>query len=87
MSYFSAPSGYYQVLELCQGGSLAGLLDTREDHILTEEELRGLSRTLTDALIYLRNELVLHRDINPENILITGDGRMVRLHCILAEST
>ncbi|KAI0661363.1 kinase-like domain-containing protein [Cubamyces menziesii] len=76
MSYFSAPSGYYQVLELCQGGSLAGLLDTREDHILTEEELRGLSRTFTDALIYLRKELVLHRDINPENILITGDGRM-----------
>ncbi|KAI0332323.1 kinase-like protein [Cubamyces sp. BRFM 1775] len=76
MSYFGAPSGYYQVLEICQGGSLSELLDAREDHVLTEEELRGMSRSLVDALIYLRNQLVLHRDINPSNILITGDGRV-----------
>ncbi|KAH9895161.1 kinase-like domain-containing protein [Cubamyces lactineus] len=76
ISYFSAPSGYYQVLELCQGGTLFDLLDAREKHVLTEEELRGLSKTLVDALIYLRKELILHRDINPSNILITGDGRV-----------
>ena len=44
---------------------------------LTEEELRGVARTLVDALRYLRGELILHRDIKPTNILLTRDFRLV----------
>lgn len=78
ISTFSAPSGYYQVLELHQEGTLANLLYARASHVLTEPELRGVARTLIDALIYLKKELVLHRDINPSNIMITQHGRIVR---------
>ncbi|EIW63553.1 kinase-like protein, partial [Trametes versicolor FP-101664 SS1] len=43
---------------------------------LAEPELRGVARTLIDALVYLKKELVLHRDINPTNIIITQHGRI-----------
>lgn len=77
-STFRAPSGYYQVLELHQEGTLTEFLHAREPHVLTESELRGLARTLVDALVYLKKELVLHRDINPSQLMITKSGRVVR---------
>lgn len=83
ISVFSAPSGYYQVLELHQEGTLANLLYARASHVLAEPELRGVARMLIDALIYLKKELVLHRDINPSNIMITQHGRIVRHTCLL----
>ncbi|KAL1942059.1 hypothetical protein VTO73DRAFT_6589 [Trametes versicolor] len=76
ISTFSAPSGYYQVLELHQEGTLANLLYARASHVLAEPELRGVTRTLLDVLIYLKKELVLHRDINLSNILVTQHGRI-----------
>ncbi|KAI1794204.1 kinase-like domain-containing protein [Ganoderma leucocontextum] len=78
ISSFSAPSGFYQVLEFCENGSLSGFLHARDAHSLTEEELRGVARALVDALVYLKKERVLHRDIKPSNIFITRDFRLVR---------
>ncbi|KAI0369715.1 kinase-like protein [Pilatotrama ljubarskyi] len=75
ISYFDAPSGHYTVLELCPGGTLEDFLFTRGSP-LAEDELRGVARSLLDALIYLKKELVLHRDINPKQVLITKDGRV-----------
>ncbi|KAG6903124.1 hypothetical protein C0995_004671 [Termitomyces sp. Mi166 len=40
---------------------------------LIESELRSLAKSLADALIYLRKELIVHADINPSNILLTSD--------------
>lgn len=78
ISTFIAPSGYYQVLELHQEGSLANLLYARASHVLAEPELRGVAKTLIDVLIYLKKELVLHRDINLSKIMVTQHGRIVR---------
>lgn len=66
------------MLELHQEGTFANLLYARASHVLAETELRGVARTLIDALIYLKKELVLHRDINPSNIMVTQHGRIVR---------
>ncbi|KAI0769454.1 kinase-like domain-containing protein [Trametes elegans] len=76
ISSFNAPSGYCYVLELCSAGTLSELLESRESRALVEGELRGLVRTLIDGLVYLKKELVLHRDIKPSKIMITEDGRV-----------
>ncbi|PIL36249.1 transporter [Ganoderma sinense ZZ0214-1] len=76
LSSFSAPTGFYQVLEFCENGSLSDFLHARDSHTLTDEELRGVARTLVDALVYLKKEHVLHRDIKPSNVFLTGDFRL-----------
>ncbi|KAI0074018.1 kinase-like protein [Panus rudis PR-1116 ss-1] len=76
LSSFDSPFAHYQVLEYCSNGSLSNILATRLPPVLSEDELRGVSRNLVDALVYLRKELVLHRDIRPSNILINEHWRI-----------
>ena len=77
ISSFPGPSVFYQVTEFCHNGNLEEYLVSRGTRSLTEGELRGVARTLVDALRYLRGELILHRDIKPTNILLTRDFRLV----------
>lgn len=80
LSTFSTPSAHYQVLELCAHGSLLTFLHSRSPQTLSENEVRGVLRTLVDALIYLKKELVVHNNIKPENVLLTHDFRIVSLY-------
>jgi serine/threonine protein kinase len=41
-------------------------------------------KSLVDALLYLRKELVIHRDFKPANILLTQDYRIVLLIRIIS---
>ena len=77
-SCFSTSTAHYHVLELCTGGTISGFLRTRDSSILSESEMRGVMKSLVDALLYLRKECVIHRDIKPANILLTHDYRIVR---------
>jgi Serine/threonine protein kinase len=79
LSTFATPSAHFHVLELCSHGSLSTFLHTRDPPILSEGELRGLLGRLIDALVYLKKELVIHRGIEPSNILLTSDYRIVGL--------
>jgi polo-like kinase 4 len=72
-------------MELCSRGNLSAFLRSRNEPVLSESELRGVVRSLLDALIYLRKELVLHRDIKAANILVTDDYRVVS-HIIGSDS-
>jgi polo-like kinase 4 len=74
---FSNSHAYFQIMELCSRGTLSAFLKSRDPPILQESELRGVIKTLVDALTYLRKERVLHRDIKASNILITDDFRVV----------
>ena len=76
ISFFMAPSGFYQVMGYCKYGSLADFLATRELGVLTEGEVRGIARMLIDTLLYLRKERVLHRDVKPSHLLIASDYRV-----------
>ncbi|KZT73741.1 hypothetical protein DAEQUDRAFT_807948 [Daedalea quercina L-15889] len=74
-SEFATPSDSYQVLELCPRGSLSSLLHSRRPSVLSEDELRGILKSVVDALAYLRKQRILHGDINPDNVLLTDDLR------------
>jgi polo-like kinase 4 len=77
-SSFSTSIADYHILELCTRGTLSDFLHSRSSPILFESELRGVLKSLVDALLYLRKELVIYRDLKPANILLTQDYRIVR---------
>jgi serine/threonine protein kinase len=53
----------------------------------TEQELNSVLLPLLDGLGYLHNEGLLHRDISPENIFITEQGRPMLLDFGSARAT
>ncbi|KAJ7670277.1 kinase-like domain-containing protein [Mycena rosella] len=70
---FSTPSARFQLLELCAGGTLASYLDCNS---VTEAHLRGILKSLIEALTYLKKQGIAHRKITPSNLLLTADGRI-----------
>ncbi len=67
----------YMVMEYVEGRSFADYL--RQTPRPSEAELRGLLMPLLDGLEHVHQKRLLHRDISPENIFITHDGRPVLL--------
>jgi serine/threonine-protein kinase ULK/ATG1 len=62
----------YLVLEYCVGGDLQRLIRTRQKGRLTEKLCRRLVRDLAAGLRFLWGKQVVHRDIKPQNLLLTG---------------
>ncbi|KAF6757494.1 kinase-like domain-containing protein [Ephemerocybe angulata] len=71
-SIFEHEGTWIHVMEYCPGGSLA---DRLAESMLQVQELLSLFRGLANALVYLESNQIIHRDIEPSNILITsGQG-------------
>jgi len=62
----------YLVLEYCAGGDLQRLIRSRKRGRLSEGLCRRLMRDLTHGLKFLWNKQLIHRDIKPQNLLLTG---------------
>lgn len=75
-SYFEENNTAYYVTEFIDGLSLADLAQdyAASGHPLSQHALLGLMVRLLDALDYMHSRLLLHRDIKPDNILITRTG-------------
>lgn len=76
-SISSAPSSDYHVLEFCSEGTLFDLLSSRNPSILSEAELRRVLKGVGSALVYLREERVIHRNVSPSAILFAEDMKPV----------
>jgi serine/threonine-protein kinase ULK/ATG1 len=63
---------FYLILEYCGGGDLQGLIRTRKTGRLTERLTRRLMRDLSAGLRFLWRQELVHRDIKPQNLLLTG---------------
>jgi serine/threonine-protein kinase len=68
-----APEGLYLVSELVEGGSLARRLAQGS---LPAAEARTVALELCRALGGAHARRVVHRDVKPENVLLTADGRV-----------
>jgi serine/threonine-protein kinase len=69
----AAPEGRYYVAELVDGESLADRL--RREPIAMADAL-DVAEQLARALSHAHARRIVHRDVKPANVLITGDGRI-----------
>ena len=76
---------YYLVLEHCgPHGTLSDHLPRLKNLASTspfdgEMRIRGVVKTLADALTYLEKESVVHRGLIPESVYVTEDFRVVSM--------
>lgn len=73
---FAANGTAYFVMPFLEGVSLDRLIDDRSarNKPFSQDELLGLASRMLEALAYLHDHAILHRDIKPGNILITNQG-------------
>lgn len=62
------------VLELLEGGNLTRRLE-HQAAASTQDRLQ-VARQILDALVYLHDHKVIHRDLNPNNVLFDGKDRV-----------
>lgn len=63
------------VAEWIDGLTLADYLTTRP----TAHQLRRVALELTEAIAYVHQQQVVHRDLKPQNVMITHNGNYVKL--------
>ena len=68
---FETPHEFCVVTEFAQG-ELFEILE--DDHNLPESEVRKISQQLVQSLHYLHSHRIIHRDMKPQNILISANG-------------
>jgi hypothetical protein len=69
---FEREGSVYLVMEYCEGGTLADLLDrARPDEMQAAGYVETLARTMAQA----HAEDVVHRDLKPGNVFLTGEGK------------
>eukprot|EP00761_Pharyngomonas_kirbyi_P014097 gb/GECH01014127.1/.p1 GENE.gb/GECH01014127.1/~~gb/GECH01014127.1/.p1 ORF type:complete len:517 (+),score=118.59 gb/GECH01014127.1/:1-1551(+) len=64
----------YMVIEFAGGGSLQQLIDSHPDKRLALDQVKSFFCQLINGLEYLHNQGIVHRDIKPDNLMITPDG-------------
>ena len=67
----STGSNAYLVMELVRGSTLAAVLTKGP---LTPKQTSTVGAQLADALAFVHESDIVHRDVKPSNILVTGDG-------------
>jgi serine/threonine protein kinase len=71
---FEDSDRFYLVMELCRGGRL--LDEVRREGRLSERRAAHVIRELMDVVKYCHEMGVVHRDIKPDNVLLTSAGRL-----------
>ena len=67
----STDSKAYLVMELIQGSTLAAAL---RQGSLSPERTAAIGAILAEALAFVHDHAIVHRDVKPSNILMTADG-------------
>jgi serine/threonine protein kinase len=73
--FFEEGGNTYLVMDFVEGDSLIDLI--KEEGTLPEARVLTWALQLLDALAYCHSRGVIHRDIKPQNVIITSEGRAV----------
>jgi WD40 repeat protein len=68
------PLGYFIASELCQGPSLRRWLKSQNEPVPARVAARWMA-AIADAVQHAHDRGILHRDIKPDNIILTGPQR------------
>jgi serine/threonine protein kinase len=88
LDYFNEDHAQYIVMEYIPGNDLSKLLQANQA-ALPVEQVMGWVNILLDTLEYLhrQNPPVVHRDIKPQNIKVTDEGKLFLLDFGLVKDT
>jgi len=73
--YFQEGRSVYLVMQFVEGESLSQRI--QREGALPEQDVTMWTSQLLDALAYCHSQGVIHRDIKPQNIILTPEGRAV----------
>jgi predicted Ser/Thr protein kinase/putative methionine-R-sulfoxide reductase with GAF domain len=75
LDHFQDASGvYYIVMELVAGSDLGKMLEERGDPGLPVEEVIEYARQTCEALQYVHEQQIVHRDVKPANLICGSNG-------------
>jgi len=77
--FFWDASRIYMILERSSGGDLRQLLSGHPARRLEDGQGARLSGQVASAIAYCHALHVMHRDVKPENILLSQDGKRAKL--------
>ncbi len=83
---FEANQTAYMVMELLHGKSLAQLITARGGRMIETEAVAIIER-VGEALQFVHEQNLLHRDIKPDNIIACDDGRTMLIDFGTARAT
>jgi putative methionine-R-sulfoxide reductase with GAF domain len=74
LDYFLDESGQYIVMELVEGTDLGGVLKQHGTPGLPVEHAIDYVRQTAEALQYVHEQQIVHRDVKPQNLILSEDG-------------
>ena len=74
LDHFDLDGEHFLVMELVDGPSLAKVLSERGAPGLPVDEAVDYARQACEALAYVHEQHVIHRDVKPENLILGRDG-------------
>src|SRR4051794_5744249 len=73
----SDEQGLYIVMDLVHGVDLGAILKRNGDPGLTIGDAIEYTRHTCEALQYVHSQQIVHRDVKPQNMILSGDGVML----------
>jgi serine/threonine protein kinase len=77
LDHFAVPSGQFLVMELVEGIELGVLLKQRGSPGLPVDQCIEYTRQACEGLQYVHDQQIVHRDVKPQNLILSERGVVV----------